>query len=100
MHLLFHLQLAVDANYDQNDTIGAFTNSASAGFASNGPGYLQLPLPDFTGQCNDQNYVSFENNHAPQSCARTLSGEANAFVAQCETQLSVSRYVTNLYIAT
>ena len=91
-------QVAVDANYDQNDTINAFTTSGTA-LVSNGPGYLQLPQPDFTGNCNDDNYVNFEDASPPQSCVRTLSTDEETFVAQCESQFSLSRYVTDLFVA-
>lgn len=90
----------MDANYDQNDSIAAFLDTIAEGLVTNGPGYLQLPLADFTGACNDQNYVTFENPVEPKSCARTLSTDSATFAAQCETQFSLSRYVTDLYIAT
>jgi hypothetical protein len=60
---------------------------------------MQLPLPDFAGVCSDLNYATFENRLEPQSCARALSTDVNVFSAQCETQFSLSKYVTNLYLA-
>jgi hypothetical protein len=89
--------LTVDANYDQNDSIAAFTSSTS--FVSNGPGYMQLPQADFTGECNDLNYVTFENPTSTQTCNRVLSTDATTFVAQCEQQFSMKRFVSDLYIA-
>ncbi|KAJ1423920.1 hypothetical protein B484DRAFT_420549 [Ochromonadaceae sp. CCMP2298] len=90
--------LSVDVNYDQNDSIAAFFD-ATAGFVSNGPGYMQLPQADFSGQCNDQNYVTFENPISTQTCNRVLSTNDTVFVAQCEQQFSMKRYVSDLYIA-
>ena len=71
--------------------------SDTYGLVSNGPGYVQIPRPDFAGDCNDMNYATFENRIDAQSCARTLSTVSNIFVAQCEEQFSISRYVTDLY---
>ena len=92
-------QLTPDVNYDQNDSIAAFNNVSLATLISNGPGYLQIPLPDFAGVCNDLNYATFENRIEDQTCARTLSTDSDVFAAQCEAQFSLSRYVTDLFIA-
>lgn len=89
----------MDSYYDQNDSISAFSVLENRGLVSNGPGFLQLPLADFAGTCNDQNYATFENRVDPQSCARVLSVEVDAFAAQCANQFSVSRYVTSLLVA-
>lgn len=90
----------MDANYDQNDSIAAFLDTTSQGLVTNGPGFFQLPQADFSGECNDQNFVTFENHVEPQSCVRTLSMDSATFAAQCEAQFSLKRYVTDLYIAT
>lgn len=89
----------MDANYDQNDSIAAFSYLEPRGLVSNGPGFMQLPQSDFAGACNDLNYATFENRAAPQSCARTLSSDVDVFIAQCEQQFSLSRYVTSLLLA-
>eukprot|EP00600_Ochromonadales_sp_CCMP1393_P013967 CAMPEP_0175006020 /NCGR_PEP_ID=MMETSP0005-20121125/5631_1 /TAXON_ID=420556 /ORGANISM="Ochromonas sp., Strain CCMP1393" /LENGTH=591 /DNA_ID=CAMNT_0016261319 /DNA_START=427 /DNA_END=2199 /DNA_ORIENTATION=+ len=91
--------LTVDANYDQNDSVAAFFNSPTSGFVSNGPGFLQMPQPDFTGACNDQNYITFENRVELQTCHRELSIASNTFAAQCSEQFSMKRFVTDLYVA-
>lgn len=94
------MQVLVDGVYDQNDTISAFLNSSSSGLVSNGPGYMQIPQPDpSSGQCNDNNYATFENRVDPAPCVRTLSVDVPAFTAQCNSQQSVSRFVTDLWIA-
>lgn len=89
----------VDAIFDQNDSIAAFSALENRGLVSNGPGFMQLPLSDFAGACNDLNYATFENRVDPHSCARTLSRDINVFGAQCSNQFSVSKYVTSLLIA-
>jgi hypothetical protein len=93
------VQAVADAMYDQNDSIAAFSALEGRGLVSNGPGFMQLPLADFAGMCNDLNYATFENRVEPQSCARTLSADADMFEAQCTNQFSVSKYVTSLLIA-
>ena len=93
-----------DSFYDQNDTISGFMNSTLlSGFVSNGPGYLQVPSINFDGTCNDNNYASFENKvtltDQDSTCLRTLSTNAAEFEAQCTSQFSIQRYVTDLWIA-
>ena len=86
-----------DPNYDRNDSIAAFLTS-SGSLISNGPGYFQLPISDETGSCNDQNYVTFENDVDGGTCSRTLSLVPELFISQCENQFSVERFVTTLSI--
>lgn len=89
----------MDANYDQNDSIAGFSYFNQRGLVSNGPGFMQIPQPDFSGACNDLNFASFENAIDAQSCWRTLSMSSEEFGAQCESQFSLSKYVTQLLIA-
>lgn len=86
-----------DPYYDRNDSIAAFMTS-SGSLISNGPGYFQLPISDETGYCNDNNYVTFQNNVDGSPCSRTLSLVPGLFVSQCENQFSVERFVTALSI--
>lgn len=68
---------------------------------SNGPGFFQLPQSDFSGSCNDQNFVGFEvNTRSPISCTRHIDvSTSTSFANQCEREQSLSRYVTDLYLA-
>lgn len=93
--------LASDSYFDQNDSIAAFlgSSSSSSSLVSNGPGFFQLPTPDFSGSCNDQNYVTFENDVALKECVREVSTTESVFVSQCESQFSVGRFIDNLFIA-
>ena len=95
--MLFYLQPLSDPNYDRNDSIAAFLTSSES-LISNGPGYFQLPISDETGYCNDQNYVTFENDVDSSACSRVLSLVPELFVSQCEDQFSVDRFVTALSI--
>ena len=89
-----------DPNYDQNDSIAAFSNSSLYGLVSSGSGYFQIPIPDFSGKCNDNNFVKFEKNLIPRSCIRDLTFASNSsFNRQCSAGFSMSKYVQNLYIA-
>lgn len=99
--LVSHLlsQLASDDFFDQNDSIAAFLSTSATTLVSNGPGYFQLPSPDFSGSCNDNNFVTFENDVELTDCVRGVSTSESVFVSQCESQFSVSRFVTDLYIA-
>lgn len=91
--------MASDSFFDQNDSIAAFLSSSTSTLISNGPGFFQLPLPDFTGSCNDNNYVTFENDVKLTECVREISRVESVFVGQCEAQFSVGRFVTDLFIA-
>lgn len=95
--------LAVDNFYDQNDSIAAFTLLQSSKqkqqLVSNGPGLFELPLSDFSGVCNDLNFVTFENNVDSSRCNRPIPSDPIAFSSQCNNQLSTLKYVSNLYIA-
>ena len=85
--------------FDCNDSIAAFTNTTDFGLISNGPGLFQIPSPDFSGFCNDNNYAKFENKIDIESCSRVLSKNEDKFASQCESFYSISKYVTNLWIA-
>lgn len=68
---------------------------------TNGAGFLQIPAPDFQGQCNDFNYASFENPVEGSACRRVLdASNAATFAAQCTYGQSMARYVSDLYVAT
>lgn len=88
----------MDDIYDENDTIPAFLR-VDGDLVSNGPGYLQLPVADVSGQCNDNNFAEFEVNEELQFCNRVLSADVAVFDAQCEGQFSMSRFVTDLWLA-
>lgn len=89
-----------DEYYDQNDTLLAYTYTPSSGFFQVGTGYFSVPLPDDDSQCNDNNLVTYENKLGPLSCQRTFPvAGLEEFVAQCNVQQSVARYVNNLWIA-
>lgn len=97
------MDVSIDRFYDQNDTIAAFRSSpqATSGYISNGPGLFQLPKSDFGGACNDLNYVGFEINiRSPKSCERSFdSSSTSSFQVQCQTDQSVARYVSDLFLA-
>jgi tectonic-1/3 len=93
---------SVDAYYDQNDTIAAYTTSSisSSTFITNGAGFLQIPAADFQGQCNDFNYASFENPVKGSACRRVFDAStAASFASQCAYEQSMARYVSDLYVA-
>lgn len=79
---------------------------------------MQLPQADFTGQCNDNNFVLFEVNVYPPSsglaggtrgagapggggsCLREVATQdQDLFRTQCQSTNSVSRFVTSLLLA-
>lgn len=97
------VDVSIDRYYDQNDTIAAFFSSSktSSGFVSNGAGFFQLPQNDFSGHCNDDNYIGFEVNvRSPKSCSRRMDASSTpSFQLQCEGEQSLQRYVTDLYVA-
>ncbi|RYH30911.1 DUF1619 domain-containing protein [archaeon] len=88
----------VDSNYDQNDTIPAFILLNTGELVSNGPGYLQIPVGDMSGDCNDKMFAQFERFVPVQPCRRTLSADEQDFIMQCG-DWSVSRVATDLFLA-
>lgn len=89
----------VDNYFDQNDTIASFYLSNIVLVAS-GPGYLQIPLPDFNGYCDDSNFAKFEVNQQQTACTRTIqTADQNIFGQQCLSIYSTQRFASNLYIA-
>ena len=93
----YRLQSSADGYYDQNDTIGAFTNVSDLLVAS-GSGYFEVPIAGFTGACVDANHVKFERETEQQRCTRTFQSNAT-FASQCEKDFSMARYVQNLWLA-
>lgn len=94
------MQLATDAFYDQNDTIAVFSNTTVLGLVTGGSGFFQVPLADFSGKCNDNNYVKFEKDIALSTCTRDVHFTSRSnFQNICEAGFSVQKYVTNLFLA-
>jgi Protein of unknown function (DUF1619) len=94
------MQLSTDPYYDQNDTIAAFSNSSLFGLVTGGSGFFEIPLADFTGKCNDNNFVKFERDVSSSSCTRDIPFESfEGFQNLCVTGFSVQKYVTNLFVA-
>lgn len=80
--------------------MAAFSNSSVYGLVSSGSGYFQLPIADFSGKCNDNNFLKFEKNSNKKSCLRDLTYISNSsFINQCQAGFSVRKYVNDLYIA-
>lgn len=89
----------LDAYYDQGDNIAAFKGQSSAELFSTSTGYFSLPAADYAGQCNDYNFVTFENNVDERSCSRQLEyADADLFAKQCESSFAVDQYVQALYV--
>lgn len=84
--------------YDQDQDQGDADS-----FVPRGNGYLSLPIKDFSGYCNDNNFVQFENAVQDQSCIRSIAiskeDSLDSFSAQCLNELSIQHYVSKLYIA-
>jgi len=91
----------LDANYDRGDNIAAYAGTASTPgslYATN-MGYFSIPAADFNGKCNDFNYATFENDIQSRSCSRQMhSLDTLLYTAQCNSDFSVSRYVTQLWL--
>lgn len=92
-----------DANYDQFDTIPVFVlDSSDEVVPASAFKLMNLPrATDFSGLCNDLNYVQFEVDvdEAENVCTRRLSSaRSSSLETQCETGQSVSRYVTDLLV--
>jgi len=112
------VELTADNYYDQNDTITAYLAVGTDLFYAS-DGSWPIPVADFSGACNDQNFAKFENEipgpfssaysvgdsmhidiaskEKVASCARTFPSNETEFKNQCSAT-SVSRYVTDLYI--
>lgn len=90
-----------DASYDRGDSIAAFQDVGLTRLRSNGPGYLQVPSPDFSGVCNDNNYATFATTEpgTSNSCLRRMSADSDTFDTQCLNKYSVAAYVTDLWLA-
>lgn len=59
-------------------------------------GLFQVPASDFTGNCIDNNIITFENNIEKRNCHRQV--DISSFESSCNSVLSVSSYVSDLYI--
>lgn len=92
------LSYTTDSYYDQNDTIAAlYDGGANVGLVSAKSGFLTLPAADFSGACQDNNLLKFENNIKTRSCVRSYATPA-AFSSQCVNDQSVAAYSTNLWV--
>ena len=93
-------QATVDSHYDQNDSIAAFTNTSLYGLVTSDSGYFQVPISDFSGKCNQNNHVKFENKIPRNSCLQDLPYQTyGSFQNTCEKGFSVQKFVTNLFLA-
>lgn len=89
----------LDAYYDKGDNIAAFKGQSSSKLFSTSTGYFSLPAADFAGQCNDFNFVTFENNIEARTCSRQLEyDDAWLFAEQCTSTFAVDQYVQSLYV--
>ena len=93
--------MELDTSYDRNDTIPVFHNS-SDNLLIVSDGFLTLPIADFSGYCNDNNYAQFQVPVSGQVCRRSLDGEkgAEAFSRRCERDLSSLVHTSLLVAAT
>jgi hypothetical protein len=90
---------STDAYYDQGDGIAAFKYDGSSTYYSTSSGYFSLPAADFSGECNDHNYVTFEDNIAPRQCMRKLDNtDTTNFVAQCTSLFSVNNFADRIFV--
>lgn len=93
---------ALDSNFDKGDNIAAYVGVTNilANMYSTKTGYLSLPAADFTGKCNDYNFVEYEAPVDERSCLRELKNtDISIFSMQCETDFSVSHYAQELYVS-
>lgn len=89
----------LDAYYDKGDNIAAFKGLSTSKMWSSGTGYFSVPAADFTGKCNDFNFVTFEDSIESRSCDRVLAvDDADMFAEQCVSSFGVSEYATNLFV--
>lgn len=90
---------STDAYYDQGDSIAAFKYDGSSVYYSTTSGYFSLPAADFSGECNDYNYVTFEDAVAPRECMRKLDNTNTAnFAAQCTSLFSLNNFADMIYV--
>lgn len=89
-----------DTAYDQNDTIPIFHNSTDDVILSDG--FFTLPIADFSGYCNDNNFAKFQIPIIDQVCRRRLDGEKGtaAFASRCALDVSTLTYTSLLIAAT
>jgi hypothetical protein len=91
--------ISTDTNYDQGDNIASFKYDGSTYYYSNHGGFFTLPAADFSGKCNDHNYVGFEEGIDTRECRRELSRTNSAlFIAQCTKDMSVSNWADSIYV--
>ena len=89
----------LDSYYDKGDNIAAFKGLSTSKMWSTKTGYFSVPAADFTGRCNDFNFVTFEDSIESRSCDRVLAvDDANLFAEQCVSSFGVSEYATNLFL--
>lgn len=87
--------------YDLNTPIEVFYSNSSdpsGDVLVVGAGLLALPLADGIGDCNENNFVRFENNQV-ESCNLRIEPSVESFSTQCSTLLSVAQYSSSLLIA-
>ena len=90
----------MDVNFDQGDSIAAFSGASSAALYSVDTGFFSIPAADSDGRCNDNNFAGFEEDVSPRSCQRELTSvNTNLYEEQCVKDFSVARYVEELYLA-
>ena len=102
LYYMILLQSSIQLYFDQNHTIAAFTdtNTNNLGLVSIGSGFFELPTADFTGYCEDNTYIKYEQSVTPKSCLRKLEYSSfSLFSTQCVNDYSVNKYVQNLWIA-
>jgi hypothetical protein len=89
----------LDAYYDRGDSIAAFKGLSASMLWASKTGYFSVPAADFAGQCNDFNFVTFENEVEERSCDRALAiDDAALFAEQCVGSFGVSEYVNNVFL--
>lgn len=93
-------QVETDSVYDRNDTIPVFVNTSDGVIVADG--FLTLPIADFSGYCNDNNYVQFQVPVDGQVCRRHMGGEqgGDVFRSRCLGGVSSDAYASMLVAAT
>lgn len=80
--------------------MAVFSNTTAYGLVTSGSGFFEIPISDFSGKCNDNNFLKFEKDFKKSSCIRQLTFPSNkTFDYQCTSGYSVQKYVNNLYVA-
>ena len=93
-----HWQVTPTQNFNQNDTVVSYFNSSSGELLPYGYGYLRLPANDFSGHCNDNNFVTFENAQT-STCKRAVdTSSLTSFYATCSDEISLQSYVTAVFV--